>query len=88
MKVGIPSYVLRGTEKWEIRSNVTPERVHNFKKNKQIFNNRGASQDFYKKMPKNTDISPILGIKCSNKIVQKGYDFIFFSLKESFSLVL
>ena len=50
--------------------------------------NRGASQDFYKKMPKNTDISPILGIKCSNKIVQKGYDFIFFSLKESFSLVL
>ena len=41
-----------------------------------------------KKYPKNTDISPILGIKCSKKIVQKGYDFIFFSLKESFSLVL
>ena len=49
---------------------------------------RGGSQDFIKKYPKNTDISPILGIKCSTKIVQKGYDFIFFSLKESFSLVL
>ena len=50
--------------------------------------NRGGSQDFIKKYPKNTDISPILGIKFSTKIVQKGYDFIFFSLKESFSLVL
>ena len=38
---------------------------------------RGASQDFIKKYPKNTDISPILGIKFSTKIVQKGYDFIF-----------
>tara|TARA_B110000285_G_scaffold196356_1_gene227278 strand:+ start:119 stop:268 length:150 start_codon:yes stop_codon:yes gene_type:complete len=48
----------------------------------------GASQDFIKKYPINTDILPILGIKSSNKIVQKGYDFIFSSLKESFSLVL
>ena len=29
------------------------------------------------KIPKNTDISPILGIKFSTKIVQKGYDYIF-----------
>jgi hypothetical protein len=50
--------------------------------------NRGGSQDFIKKYPKNTDTSPILGTKGSTKIVQKGYDFIFFSLKESFSLVL
>ena len=71
------------------------DNVERIKKKKRIKikkgiynNNRGASQDFIKKYPKNTDISPILGIKCSNKIVQKGYDFIFFSLKESFSLVL
>jgi len=49
---------------------------------------RGASQDFIKKYPKNTDILAILGIKSSNKIVQKRLQFYFFSLKESFSLVL
>jgi hypothetical protein len=45
-------------------------------------------QDFIKKYPKNTDISPILGTKSSDQIVQKRYDFIFSSLKMSFSLVL
>jgi hypothetical protein len=44
---------------------------------------RGASQDFIKKYPKNTDIFPILGTKSSSKIVQKGYNFIFSSLKMS-----
>ena len=33
---------------------------------------------FLEKYPKNTDILPILGMKFSTKIVQKGYDFIFF----------